>query len=59
MQHLRAEVGELGGLFEADGAHTQCIRADARIGRHNAVDVGPDLDRTGVQTSAHERSGVV
>ena len=44
VQHLGAEVGELGCLFEADGADAERVGADARIGGHDAVHVGPDLD---------------
>ena len=59
VQHLGAEVGELGGLFEADGPHAQGIGADARVGRHDAVDVGPDLDGFGVEAAADERGGEI
>ena len=59
MQHLRAEVRQLRRLFEADRLHAQRIGTDARIGGHDAVDVRPDLDRSGVQSAAHQRSGVV
>ncbi len=59
MQHLGAEVGEFGGLFEADGLHAQGLGHDARVGGHDAVDVGPDLDGAGVESAADERRGVV
>ena len=59
MQDLCAEVGEFRGLFKRDGFDTQSIAADARIGGHDAVDVGPDFDGTGMQCTAGERSGEV
>ena len=59
VQDLGAEVGELGGLFKADGLHAQRLGDDARIGGHDAVDVGPDLDGAGVQRAADEGGGVV
>ena len=52
MQDLRAEVGELGSLFKADGLDAQRVGADARVGGHDAVDVGPDLDGSGVEAAA-------
>ena len=59
VQHLGAEVGELGGFFKADGLDAQRIGADAGVGRHDAVDVGPDLDGFGIHASADEGGGVV
>ena len=32
---------------------------DARVGGHDAVDVGPDFDGAGVEAAADERGGVV
>ena len=59
MKHLGAEVGELGSLFEADGADAQGIGADARVGGHDAVDIGPDLDGAGMESAADQGAGVV
>ena len=59
VQDLGAEVGELGGLFKADGLDAQGVGADARIGGHDAVDVGPDFDGAGVEAAADEGGGVV
>ena len=59
MEDLGAEVGELGGLLEADAADAKSVRTDAWVGGHNAVDIGPDLDGAGVQPAAHERAGVI
>ena len=47
MQNLGAEVGQLGRLFKADDLDAQGVGADARIGGHDAVHVGPDLDGLG------------
>ena len=47
MQHLGAEVGQFRGLFKADDLDAQRVGADARIGGHDAVHVGPDLDGIG------------
>src|SRR6185437_12443331 len=47
MQYLGAEVGQFGGFFKADHLHTERIRANARIGGHDAVHVRPDFDRLG------------
>ncbi len=59
MQDLGAEVGELRGLFEADGLDAQGFGDDARIGGHDAVDVGPDFDGARVQAAADESGSVV
>ena len=59
MQHLGAEVGQFGGLFKADDLHAQRIGADARIGGHDAVDVGPDFDGVGGERAADEGAGEV
>ena len=54
VQHLGAEVGELGGFFKADDLDAQCIGADARIAGHDAVDVGPDFDGVGGERAAEQ-----
>ena len=54
MQHLGAEVGQLGGLLKADDLDAQSIGADARIGGHDAVHVGPDLDGLGLERAADQ-----
>ncbi len=59
VQNLGAEVGEFGGFLEADGFDAQGLGHDARVGGHNAVDVGPDFDGAGVQASSDEGGGVV
>jgi hypothetical protein len=59
MQHLGAEVGQFRGFFKADHLDSQGIGADARVGGHDAVDVGPDFDGFGVQRAADQRSGKV
>ena len=59
VQHLGAEVGEFGRFFKADDFHAQGIGADARIGGHDAVDVGPDFDGIGGKRSTDKRTGEV
>src|SRR5579884_1539296 len=59
MQHLGAEVGELGSLFEADDLDAARVRAEAWVGGHHAVHVGPDFDALGVQRGAHNGRGKI
>ena len=59
MQHLRPEVGQLGGLIEADDLDPPGIGAEVGVGRHHAVDVGPDFDALGVQSCADDGGGEV
>src|SRR5438067_140002 len=59
MQHLRAEIGELGGLGERDRLHAVPAGEDGWVGGEHAVDVGPDLDFLGSYARADDRSGVV
>ena len=59
MQHLGAEVGQFGGLFEADDLDAVRVRTDIGIGGHHAIDVGPYLDGLGIQSGAEERGRVV
>ena len=59
VKNLGAEVGEFGGLFKADDLDAQGIGADARVGGHDAVDVGPDFDCLGSQCAADQRAGEV
>ena len=59
VQHLGAEVGQLGGLGERQ-LRDQTRRGDhARIGAQHAVHVGPDLNLAGVDAGADERAGIV
>ena len=59
VQHLGAEVGQLGGFFKADDLDAQGVGADAGIGGHNAVHVGPDLDGVGGERAADQGPGEV
>ena len=60
VQHLRAEVRELGRLVEREALrHDARVRHQARIAGEHAVDVGPDLDLGGAERSAEERGRVV
>ncbi len=59
VQDLGAEVGELGGFFKADDLDAQGVGADARVGGHDAVNVGPDLDGIGGKRAAEQGAGEV
>lgn len=59
MQHLRAKIGEFGSFFKTDGLDPQRLRTNARIGGHDAVDVGPDFDGVSLQAAADECRGEV
>ena len=59
VQNLGAEVGEFGCFFKADDLDAQGIRADAGVGGHDAVDVGPDFDGVGSKRAADECAGEV
>ena len=54
MQHLGAEVGQLGGLGEGDGLDAVAAGQDGGIGGQHAVDVGPDLDLFGADAGADD-----
>src|SRR6185369_7265268 len=59
MEDLGAEVGQLRGFLEADDFHPQRVGANARVGAHDAVDVGPDFDGFGSQRATDESAGKV
>ena len=59
VQHLGAEVRQLRRFFKADDFHAQRIGAHARIGGHDAVDIGPDFDGLGGERAANQRAGKV
>ena len=59
VEDLGAKVGEFGGFLEGDGLDAEGVGADAGVGGHDAVDVGPDFDGTGVEASTDEGGGVV
>ena len=59
MQHLGSEVRQFRCLFKTDDLHSQRIRTDAGVGRHDAVHVGPDFDGLGMHCAADECSGEV
>ena len=54
VQHLGAEVGQLGGFGEGDAFHAVAAGDDARVGGQHAVHVGPDLDLLGADARAHD-----
>src|ERR1035438_4370856 len=55
MQHLGAEIGELGGFGEGDGFDAMAARQDGGIGGEHAVDIGPDLDLLGADAGSYNR----
>ena len=59
MQNFRAKRRKLGRFIEPDLLDQQRAVYDARIRREHSVDVGPDLDRIGVQRGADQRSAIV
>src|SRR5207302_2151017 len=59
VQHLGSKVGELRGLFEADGIDVLSVRTDSRIGSHHSIDVGPNLNAFHSKTFSQNGSGQV
>ena len=59
MQHLGAEIGELGGFRVRETGDGAGSRHDARIGSEDSAHVGPDLYFAGVESCAHQRGRVV
>ena len=59
MQHLGAEVGELGRLVGGDARDRLGVGGHLGVHVHEAVDLGPDLDLLGLEERAdHGRGGV-
>ena len=56
---LGAEVRHLHQLVVGHRRDREGAADDARVGAHDAVDVGPDLDRGRVERGADQRGGVV
>ena len=59
VQHLGAEIGQLGGFGEGDRLDAMAARQDRGIGGEHAVDVGPDLDLFGADARADDGGGEV
>ena len=59
MQHLGAEVGQLGGLGERELRHQARRGDDARVGAQHAVHVGPDLNLARADAGADERTRII
>ena len=59
VQHLRAEIGELGRLRERQMLHELRLGHQPWIGRQHAVDIGPDLDFVGVDAGPDDRRRIV
>jgi hypothetical protein len=57
VEDLGAEERQLGGLGERHRAHLLRAGHDPRIGGHDAVDVGPDLDLLRAERGAEDRGG--
>ena len=59
MQHLGAEIGQLGGFGEGDGFDAMAAGQDGGIGGEHAVDIGPDLNLFGADARADDGSGEI
>ena len=59
MQNFGAEIGKLGGFVKADDFDAAGIGAEARVGGHHAVDVGPDFDALGIEARAKNSGGKI
>ncbi len=59
VEHLRAEVGQFGGLLIAQARERERLRHYARVGREHAVDVGPDHALGSVEGAGQDRGRVV
>ena len=55
MQHLGAVVGQLGGLGVGDFVQHFGVGHQARVGAHDAIDVGPDPELGGVERGGQNR----
>ncbi len=56
MQHFGAGVGQFGGLVVGDLFEHSGVRHQARVGRHDAVHVGPDPQLRGVEHAGQDGS---
>eukprot|EP00162_Nutomonas_longa_P014203 comp21867_c0_seq1/m.49520 comp21867_c0_seq1/g.49520 ORF comp21867_c0_seq1/g.49520 comp21867_c0_seq1/m.49520 type:complete len:779 (-) comp21867_c0_seq1:129-2465(-) len=56
MQHLGAKVGELHGLVVGNKVEAARTGHDARVGRVDAVNVGPDGDLARMEQGANDRA---
>ena len=54
MQHLGAEVGQLGRFGEGDRLDAMAAGQDGRVGGEHAVHIGPDLDLLGADSGADD-----
>src|ERR1700751_4883121 len=59
MEHLGAEVGQLGSFLKAYDLDAQRFRADPRIAGHDSVYIRPDLNCLGVKRPADERASKI
>ena len=59
IHHLGAEVTELRGLLVGEFVDDVGVLDDPGIGRHEAVDIGPNLQRGGVQGGGEDAGRVV
>ena len=54
MQHLGAVVGQLGGFGVGDFVEHLGVGHQARVGAHDAIDVGPDPQLGGVERGGQD-----
>ena len=59
INHLRAEVTELHRLHVAQFRYRISRTDDARVGRHEAVHIGPDFKDIGFQRGRNDGSGII
>ena len=59
MQHLGAEIGELGRFAVGNFGNRARLGHEARIGGEHAVHVRPDDDFIGIERRAQDRRGIV
>jgi len=59
MKDLGAEEGKLDGLSIRNLRQNPRFRNQARVGRHDTIDVGPDPNLVSVQGGAHNRTAVI
>src|SRR5215470_8814354 len=59
VQDFGSEARQFGGFVEGHHGNAAGFRAEARIGGHDAVDIGPDFDAAGVESGANDGSAVI
>src|SRR5207247_11389499 len=59
MQHLWSKVGDLGRFLIRDAVENSGIRYNSWVRRHDAVNVGPDLDFVSLDLTPDDRSRII